>query len=443
MTAARTILHVDMDSFYASVEVLADPSLAGRPVIVGGSGERGVVASCSYEARAYGIASAMPSVRARRLCPHAVFLHGRYDLYRETSARLHEIFRSVTPLVEGISLDEAFLDVSGASRRLGSGVDIAHALRARIAGEVGLACAVGVAPSKLLAKLASKAAKPVAGRPGEGPRPGPGVVVVEPGGEVAFLHPLPVRALWGVGPATSARLERFGIATVADLAATPIDTLVSALGRAQGRQLHDLAWGRDDRPVVAGAPAKSVGHEETYARDVHDPAVLATEAVRLADAVAARLRKSGLAGRTVTIKVRFADFRTITRSVTLAAPTATGPLIAAAARDLLGGVDPAPGVRLLGVTVSNFGDAAPAQLSFDDAAGAGGPARGAWDDAARAVDAVRQRFGDGAVGPAALVAAGGRLRLRREGDGRWGPAARNTDEEHRPDPAGGPRRAGD
>src|SRR4051812_33157897 len=220
-----------MDSFYASVEVLLDPSLRGKPVIVGGSGERGVVASCNYEARSYGVHSAMPSVRARRLCPHAGFLHGRFDTYGDYSKRFHEIFREFTPLVEGISLDEAFLDVTGGARLFGSGEAIAHEIRRRIRDSLGLECAVGVGRSKFIAKLASKAAKPSVGKqPGQGSTPGVGVLVVPPGEELPFLHPLPVGALWGVGPATRARLERFGIVTVGDLAALPVDTLVTALG---------------------------------------------------------------------------------------------------------------------------------------------------------------------------------------------------------------------
>ena len=425
MTGAdRTILHVDMDSFYASVEVLLDPSLAHKPVIVGGSGDRGVVASCNYEARSFGVHSAMPSVRAKRLCPHAVFLHGNYDRYAEYSKQFHEIFRSFTPLVEGISLDEAFLDVTGARRLFGSGAEIGHEIRRRIHDELGLRCAVGVGRSKFVAKLASKAAKPKVGdRPGKGPTPGAGVLVIEPDEELAVLHPLPVGALWGVGPATAKRLERFGIVTVADLAAMPVDTLVGALGNAQGRHLHELAWARDDRPVVAEQKPKSIGHEETYAKDLHDHDVLGREAVRMADAVGHRLRKAGMEGRTVTIKVRFHDFHTITRSHTLPVPTATASLIASVAKDLLAGVDPGPGVRLFGVSLSNLAEAADEQLTLDAVLeGAAGDQR-ARDDASRAVDAIRERFGESAVGPATLAEADG-LRLKRQGDTQWGPRGR-------------------
>ena len=420
----RTILHVDMDSFYASVEVLLDPSLVGKPVIVGGSGDRGVVASCNYEARSYGVHSAMPSVRARRLCPSAVFVHGNFDVYADYSRRFHEIFRSFTPLVEGISLDEAFLDVTGARRLFGTGLEIGREIRWRIEDELSLKCAVGVGRSKFIAKLASKAAKPRVGdRPGKASVPGAGVLVIEPDEELAFLHPLPVGALWGVGPATQKRLERFGIVTVADLAAMPVETLVSALGNAQGRHLHELSWARDDRPVVAEAKPKSIGHEETYAKDLHDHVALGREAVRMADAVGHRLRKAGMEGRTVTIKVRFHDFHTITRSHTLPVPTATASLIASVAKDLLTAVDPGPGVRLFGVSLSNLVEASDEQLTLD--AVLEGPAadqRGR-DDASRAVDAIRERFGDAAVGPAVLADADG-LRLKRQGDTQWGPRGR-------------------
>ena len=413
MSATTSILHVDMDAFYASVEVLLDPSLAGKPVIVGGSGDRGVVASCSYEARAYGIHSAMPSARARRLCPHAVFLSGRFDVYSEYSRRIHEVFTSFTPLVEGIALDEAFLDVSGAHRLFGTGEEIAHTIRNRIRDELRLDCSVGVAAIKLIAKLASKAAKPKASLGGL--QPGAGVLVVPPGAELAFLHPLPVESLWGVGPATATRLRRFGVTTIGDLAAVPLESLVRALGQALGRHLHDLSQGRDPRPVEPAREVKSVSHEETYAHDFVEHEPLRAEAVRMSDAVAARLRKARLAGRTVTVKVRFHDFSTITRSHSFPAPVDTGPVIARAATSLLDQVDVSSGVRLLGVGVSNLVEDGARQLSLDDVGD-----EAAWTDASRAVDEVRTRFGPGAVGPAAL-AGDGELRVKREGDTQWGP----------------------
>jgi DNA polymerase-4 len=419
-----TVLHVDMDAFYASVEVLHDPALRGRPVIVGGTGDRGVVASCSYEARVYGVHSAMPSTRARRLCPHAVFLAGRYELYSDYSRRIHEVFKSFTPLVEGIALDEAFLDVSGARRLFGEPAAIAWAIRARIHDELGLRASVGVATTKFVAKLASEAAKPRADR--RGTRAGRGVVVVAPGEELAFLHPLPVQALWGVGPATRQRLERFGVRTIGELAALPEDSLVAALGSAVGRQLHQLAWAHDDRAVEPEQQVKSVGHEETYARDHHELAPLKREAVRLADSVASRLRKHDLAGRTVSIKVRFHDFRTITRSRTLPAAVDSGPDIARAAAGLLEHVDPSTGVRLFGVSVSNLIDQRSRQLTLDETDAAG------WGGVTAAVDRIRGRFGDRAVGPATLVGDTG-LRVKRQGDTQWGPAGPGG---HQQSPAG-------
>jgi len=408
----RTILHVDMDAFFVSVELLRRPDLRGRPVVVGGTGQRGVVAAASYEARAYGVFSAMPSTQARRLCPQAVFLPGDHDHYGEVSGRVMDIFRSYTPLVEPLSLDEAFLDVTGARRLFGEGAEIGGAIRAEVAEREGLTCSVGVAATKLVAKLASEAAKPRASP--TGPLPGAGVQVVAPGDEQAFLRPLPARALWGVGPATLAKLERLGVRTVGDIADLPDAALVGALGPANGRQLGLLARGVDPRPVEPDQKLKSIGHEETFAHDHHDPEALAREAARMADAVAWRLRRADLVARTVTVKVRFGDFRTVTRSTTLPAPIDDGPAVTRHAQALLAGLDPAPGVRLLGVTVSGLLAGAGRQLSFDDA---GAPS---WQDASGAIDAIRERYGTGAIGPAAAVGRDG-LRVKRRGDGQWGP----------------------
>jgi DNA polymerase-4 len=408
----RTILHVDMDAFFVSVELLRRPELRGRPVVVGGTGNRGVVAAASYEARAYGVFSAMPSAQARRLCPSAVFLPGDHALYAEVSGRVMAVFRDTTPLVEPLSLDEAFLDVTGARRSQGDGAAIGRALRAEVLGREGLSCSVGVAATKMVAKLASEAAKP---RPTPtGPEPGAGVRVVAPGEEERFLRPLPARALWGVGPATLARLERLGVRTVGDIADLPVAAVVGALGATNGRHLHDLAHGIDPRPVEPDQRVKSIGHEETFAHDHHEPGSLAREVVRMADGVAGRLRGAGLAARTVTLKVRFGDFRTLTRSTTLPSPVDEGPAIARHAGELLAGIDPTPGVRLLGVSVSGLVAGGAHQLSFDEA---GEPA---WHEASGAVDAIRQRFGDGAIGPAAAVGRHG-LRVKRRGDGQWGP----------------------
>jgi DNA polymerase-4 len=412
VSAPRTILHVDMDAFFVSVELLRRPELRGRPVVVGGTGARGVVAAASYEARAYGVFSAMPSTQARKLCPQAVFLPGDHARYGEVSERVMAIFRATTPLVEPVSLDEAFLDVTGARRLLGDGAAIGRSLRRQVDEQEGLTCSVGVAATKMVAKLASEAAKPRATP--TGPEPGEGVRVVAPGEEVAFLRPLPARALWGVGPATLAKLERLGVRTVGDIADLPEAALVGALGQANGRHLWLLARGIDPRAVEPDQKLRSIGHEETFAHDHHDATTLGREAVRMADAVAWRLRKAGMVARTVSIKVRFGDFRTITRSTTLPAPVDDGPVVAQHALSLLGAVDPAPGVRLLGVTVSGLIEGAGRQLSFDDA---GAPS---WHDASGAVDAIRERFGTGAIGPAAAVGRDG-LRVKRRGDGQWGP----------------------
>ena len=458
--STRAILHVDMDAFYASVEVLRNPALKGKPVLVGGSGSRGVVASCSYEARAFGVRSAMSSFQANRLCPDAIWVSGDHGLYGEYSGRVHECFQRVTPIVEGIALDEAFLDVTGAQRLLGTPEEIARKLRADINDATGLTCSVGIASSKLLAKLASECAKPsLPGKPPRRLRPGSqrvgeGIVAVIPGEEVKFLHDHPIEALWGVGPATQTRLDRYGVRTVGDLAAMPRESVVNALGRANGSHLHALAHAVDNRPVEPDRALKSVGHEETFATDRRDLDGLGVDATRMADAVSNRLRDARVVGRTVSLKIKFSDFRLITRSRTSAARTSSGVQIADVARSLLNDPDLADqilvaGVRLLGVSVSSLqstaegrndltedeaADAASVQPSVqqldlfaaavDSAAATGsGDATQIYSDAAfhRAVEAVRERFGDAAVAPASLVTDRG-LRTKRRGDTQWGPA---------------------
>lgn len=415
---SRAVLHVDMDAFYVSVELRRRPELRGRPVVVGGAGARGVVAAASYEARRFGVFSAMPSARARRLCPDAVFLPGDHELYAQVSREVHGIFAGVTPLVEPLALDEAFLDVTGSIRLIGSVETIASTIRERVRDELGLPCSVGGAVNKLLAKLASKAAKPVTS-PG-GVRPGRGVVLVEPGSELDFLHPLPVSALWGVGPATRARLERLGVSSVGDLARIDRTALISALGAAQGALLHDLAWARDERPVEPEREMKSLGQEETFSHDRHTVAELRHEAVRLADSVAGRLRAAGVAARTVAIKVRFSDFTTITRARSTESPVATAAAILAAVEALLLQVDPGPGVRLFGISLSNF-TASVEQLSFDDL-GSEGRVRRDWTSTAAAIDAIRERFGTDAIGPASTVTSDG-LRVGRHRSQQWGPGS--------------------
>jgi len=426
VSAALDVLHVDMDAFFASVEVLDDATLAGRPVIVGGTGTRGVVASCSYEARASGVRSAMSMVEARRRCPQAVVLPGRHGRYGEVSQQLHNVFEVFTPLVEPIALDEAFLDVSGAHGLFGSSRSIADAIRARVKEDLRLSCSVGIARCKLLAKLASRAAKPASSP--EGPVPGHGVYVVRPEDELAFLHPRPVSDLWGVGPRTNELLARYGIATIGDLAEVDPAHLERLVGRAAGAQLHQLAWARDDRAVVPGQPVKSVGHEETFPVDVRDRARLAVEAVRMAEAVSSRLRSSRLAGRTVTVKLRYGDFTTITRSHSLPRPVASSSELVKIAAALLSGVEVHQGVRLLGVSVSSLeartGSVAE-QLTFMDLAaladGQTCAASASHADVDAAVDAIRERYGTASVGPAALVGGSG-LRVKTLGDAQWGPS---------------------
>jgi DNA polymerase-4 len=377
-----TVLHVDMDAFYASVELRSRPELRGTPVIVGG-GTRGVVLSATYEARRFGVHSAMPMTRARRLCPQATVVPASHGLYSTVSAGVMEIFRSITPLVEPLSLDEAFLDVSGAGRP----AEIGQLIRDRVADEQAITCSVGVASTKFVAKLASTRCKP------------DGLLVVPAAEVVAFLHPLPVGALWGVGEKTEKELTRLGLRTVGDIAHTPLATLVRALGQATGSHLHALSWGRDDRTVVPHEPDKSIGAEETFDRDVDDPEVVLREMLRLCERTAARLRTAGLAGRTVSIKVRFADFTTITRARTLREATDVAAVLYATARGLFEalGLDRAR-LRLVGVRVEQLveSETAPRQLQL------GERARGRRE-AEQAADRAVRRFGSGVVRPASLV----------------------------------------
>jgi DNA polymerase-4 len=387
------ILHVDLDAFYASVEQRADPTLRGRPVVVGGLGNRGVVAAASYEARRFGIHSAMPMARARRACPDAVFLAPRFDAYTDASRAVMTILRSYTPLVEPISLDEAFLDARGARRLHGTGPVIAVAIRARIRDETGLTASVGLATTKLLAKIASELAKP------------DGMLIVDPGGELAFLHPLDVSRLWGVGPATRRRLERLGVHTIGDLAAIPEATLCQTLGGAHGSHLHALATNHDERPVEPERHAKSIGHEETFATDVTDRSRLEADLMRFAERVATRLREAATAARTVQLKVRYSDFRTITRSRTLPDPTDVAHELVRVGRELLREVDLGDGLRLLGLSAQQLVPITDVQPRLALDAERTGDARHASLE--RTVDQVRARYGDDAVTRAP----------RRRGDG--------------------------
>jgi len=381
-----TVLHVDMDAFYASATLLSHPELVGTPVIIGG-GNRGVVLSATYEARRFGVTSAMPMARARRMCPQATVLPPEHDLYARISAGVMETFRSVTPVVEPLSLDEAFLDVSGAVRRLGSPATIGQALRDTVHDEQGITCSVGVAPSKFVAKLASNLAKP------------DGMVVVPRDEVVPFVQQLPVAALWGVGDRTEEQLLRLGLRTVADIAHTPLDTLVRALGDATGHHLHELAWGRDPRPVEREQREKSIGSDTTFDEDVDDAAEVRRHLLALSERTAARMRAAGLSGRTVTLKVRFSDFTTITRARTLREPTDSGRALHDAAVALFDalGLQRAR-IRLVGVRASGLTDTAGTPLQ-----GMIGEPEHGWRDADRAVDRARARFGPGSVRPASLI----------------------------------------
>ncbi len=390
--AGCTILHVDMDAFFAAVEVRRRPDLRGRPVVVGGMGPRGVVSSASYEARRYGVRSAMPAMRARALCPHAVFLPPDFTEYSAASRAVMSIFRDVTPLVEPLSLDEAFLDVAGAQRLLGRPAVIARDIRARILEEQRLTCSVGVAPTKFVAKLGSTRAKP------------DGMIVVPAGLVLDFLHPLPVDALWGVGEKAAETLHRLGLKTVGDLAQAPPAMLRASLGEAAAAHLHELSWGRDPRRVESEHVEKSIGAEMTFDTDVADPAVIRRSLLALAEKVGARLRAGGHVGRTIGIKVRLADFKTVNRSRTMTSTDVAREIfeVSWALFEALGAGDH---IRLIGIRVEGLAAAATTsrQLTL------GEPERG-WREAEAATDAVAARFGRSVVGPASLL---GRSDLRR------------------------------
>ena len=382
---AESILHVDMDAFFVEVERREKPDLRGRPVLVGGTGGRGVVAAASYEARVFGVGSAMPMVHARRLCPVAIVLPPDHRKYRAASEQVFSVFRSFAPLVEGVSLDEAFLDVVGLRHHYPTAVVVGTEIRARIRAELDLPASVGIASNKLLAKLASAAAKP------------DGLRHIPSDQALGFLHPRPVRSLWGVGEATHAALERLGVQTVGDLAEVPPATLKKHLGEAAGLHLHELAWGRDPRPVVPGSSTKSVSVEETYELDLRGREAVEGELLRHADRLAGRLRSTGMAGRTLTVKIRFADFTTVTRSVTFTTPADVSRDLYRSARALLNclEVDVKP-IRLIGLGMTALAPAtAPRQLAVDR------PAK--WDDLAEAVDEVRLRYGTRSIRPARLV----------------------------------------
>ncbi|MBV7653216.1 DNA polymerase IV [Streptomyces albidoflavus] len=358
MRSAPTILHLDMDAFYASAEQAAKPSLRGKAVVVGGLGPRGVVATASYEARRFGVHSAMPTAQARRLAPHAAYLTPRFTLYRDVSNQVMGLLRALSPLVEPLSLDEAFVDLEagGAAFDSASAREVGERLRADIRRVTGLSGSVGLAVSKMLAKIGSERAKP------------DGLVLIEPGTERELLAPLPVRVLPGVGPATGDHLRRAGITTVDEIAEAGQDELVRLLGRAHGTGLYAMALALDERPVVSEREGKSVSVEDTYDLDIHDRVRVRGEVARLAERCTRRLREAGRSGRTVVLKVRRYDFSTLTRSETLRGPTDDPAVVREAAARLLEGVDTTGGVRLLGVGVSGLADYTQEDL-FAQAAG--------------------------------------------------------------------------
>jgi DNA polymerase-4 len=396
--APRTILHLDLDAFFASVEQLDDPSLRGRPVIVGGTGNRGVVCAASYEARRFGVRSALPTARARRLCPDGVFLPPRFDRYSALSEQVFDVYRRYTPLVEPLSLDEAFLDVTASRALHGDGPRIAREVKAAVRAECGLAVSAGVAEVKMAAKIATDLGKP------------DGLVVVAPGGVAAFLAPLPVGRLWGVGEVTEAALRRLGISTIGALAAAPEAALAAAVGASHARGLRALASGDDPREVVPDEAARSVGAEDTFGEDLTDRAALERELLSQAGRVGRRLRAAGLAGHVVTLKVKYSDFTLVTRRVTLARATDDDHEIVAAARAQLERVDLSRPIRLTGVSVSGFAGAGErGQLALFAAEPPAPPETARRKALNAALDTLAERFGEGAVGPADLA---GRPRRR-------------------------------
>ncbi|PFG19376.1 DNA polymerase IV [Serinibacter salmoneus] len=388
--AGAPILHLDMDAFFASVELIERPELRGRPVIVGG-GERGVVLAATYEARAFGIRSGMPMATARARCRQAIVVQPRREAYRRASARVMGVLADVTPELEQLSVDEAFLDVSGARRRLGSPLEIARALRERIRRELGLVASVGLAASPVVAKIASARAKP------------DGVLLVPAEATVPFLHSLEVTSLWGVGEATRRALAELGVRTVEELAHTPREMLTSRLGRAQGMRLHALAWGQDDRRLVTSRVERSISSEHTFPRDLRDLEGVARTVLQQSHEVARRLREGGLLAQGVTVKVRAGDFTTLTRSRRLEVATDVATQVHAAARALLASVGmPPSGVRLVGVRADDLvparGHAVQGALGEDPVA---------HRDVEAVLDGLSRRFGAGSAGPASLLSRSG------------------------------------
>lgn len=383
--STATILHVDMDAFFASVELLDHPELVGKPVIVGHHSARSIVTAATYEARKFGVNSALPMSIALRRCPQAIILEPHFDRYHHFSKQVFAICDELTPNVERLGIDEAFLDVAGARTIYGSPMQVAQLLRARVRAETGLVCSVGAAATKFVAKVASGMSKP------------DGLLVVPREATTDFLHPLPIAKLWGVGAKSEETLRGHGIHTIGDLAHAPKDQLRRLVGEAGATRLHELAWGIDPRRVHGGVEEKSVGHEMTFETDVTDPAIVRREILRMSGMVAARLRKAGVVARTVVLKLRYSDFETITRSRTIAEPTDLGRTIYDEVSDLYAKVGrPNAAIRLVGVRAEQLlhADEVPQGL-WDDAE--------AWREAEDVMDAATARFGRGAVTPARLL----------------------------------------
>jgi DNA polymerase IV len=392
VTAIRSIIHLDMDAFYASVEQLDHPAYRGKPVVVGadpkGGAGRGVVAACSYEARPFGIRSAMPISRAYRLCPAAVFVRPRGDRYAEISARIFAILREYTDLMEPLSIDEAFLDVTASQRLFGPAESIGRTLKARIRSELGLVASIGLAPNKFLAKVGSELGKP------------DGFVTVAPGQERAFLDPLPISRLWGVGPKTEARLQQMGFRTIGQIARSRVEDLEGVLGQG-GRDIWEMANGEDDRPVEPEQEAKSIGTEHTFSEDTEDSTVIRKTLLELSDKVGSRLRQEGVLAGGVTLKFRDHRFHTVTRAAVLEPPTDVGDDLFREAWRLLQRVEwKGSRVRLVGVTATRLAPAsspAAGQLSLFS------PARNTKQEIARVVDKIRDRYGKTAITRASLL----------------------------------------
>ncbi|MFZ2963082.1 MAG: DNA polymerase IV [Rhodoglobus sp.] len=383
--ATATILHADLDAFFASVELLDHPELVGKPVIVGHPSARSIVTAATYEARKFGVNSALPMTIALRRCPQAIVLEPHYERYTHYSRQIMSIFDDLTPRVERLGIDEAFLDVAGARTVFGSPMQVAQLLRDRVRAETGLIVSVGAAATKFVAKVASGMSKP------------DGLLVVPAEQTVAFLHPLPITKLWGVGGKTEELLLARGYRTIGDLAAASVDTLQHTIGEASAHRLHDLAWGRDPRRVHERPDEKSVGHELTFETDITDPALVRRELLRMSNMVAVRLRKAGMRARTVVLKLRFGDFTTITRSHTIPEPTDLGRTIYEEVRGIYDGLGRHDArIRLVGVRAEQLVDAEAVALGlWDESEG--------WRDAEQTMDAAIERFGRGAIRPARLL----------------------------------------